>query len=193
MNKKQSYGLNTGSEQYFKECEQDFNEGNQNLHEYLEEYLLGFGNICGAHNPKTDFKVLSIAGSLYEQIRSRKNDYIRVAENSGFSKEQTKIIKDYIFYNPHDLPEGYVPFSPSYEMAESWRRLSEKHRKLIQPHEILLLKHEAKEIELLMSHPDWTQQKAYEEAEKLFNYTKASDDFYENIFSNKSKREIFRT
>ena len=72
----------------------------------------------GAISPN-DLRCLDEARKLYEQIRNRRTDYINVAHNTQFSVEQCRIVKDYIFYNKHELWEGYKRFAPDIAMAQS--------------------------------------------------------------------------
>lgn len=81
------------------------------------------------------------ANIAYENYRHQRNDCKRIAENTVFTIEQVSLVKVYIFYAYHDLPNGFKRFYPCYEMAESWRRLSGKDARKIQKHDILLLQH----------------------------------------------------
>ena len=118
--------------------------------------------------------------SMYEQIRNRRTDCINVSVNSGFTLEQVTIIKNYLFKDCHELSYGYMPFEPSYDIAESWRRLSEKSGKNIKHHDIILLYHELLEIQILLQ-GRCTQKEAHELASKQYNYHLLSDIYYRSI------------
>ena len=117
------------------------------------------------------------ANRMYEQFRRRRTDCVNVSRNSGFTIEQVTVIKNYLFKDCHDLSYGYEPFLPCYEIAESWRRLSENSGKNIQPHDLLLLQHEMYEI-ILVIKDRLSQSRAHDIASKHFDYQKASEDFY---------------
>ena len=137
--------------------------------------------ICGARignilSPEAS----DIAAILYEQFR-RRDDCFTVANNSGFTIEQIQLVKYYVFFEKHyNRRNKFVPFEPSYDMAESWRRLSEKSGKNIKPHDILLLKHELLEIAML-TQCNISQMEAHEIANKTYNYQQASDAYYMSL------------
>jgi hypothetical protein len=132
----------------------------------------------GGLDPYKDYQVNIVASKLYEQIRHRRTDIEHIANNTGFSIEQITIVKNYIFYDSHVLTSGYSRFLPSYEMAQSWLRLSAKTSSNIQMHDILLLYHELYEIELIISNSRYTQSHAHSLAEQKYNYSKACKEFY---------------
>jgi hypothetical protein len=113
------------------------------------------------------------AERYYNAVRAMKSDYIKIAENTGFTAEEIKSIKDFIFYEEHDLSDGYERFAPSYEMAQSWQRLIDG--KDIKPHDITMLKHEILEKELITQ--GLSQTEAHIEASKIYNYTAELEDF----------------
>lgn len=117
---------------------------------------------------------------MYEQIRNRRTGCLNVARNSGFTLEQVTIIKNYLFKDCHELSYGYMPFEPSYAIAESWRRLSEKSGKSIKNHDIILLYHELLEIQILIQ-GRCTQKEAHELASKQYNYHLLSDNYYRSL------------
>ena len=120
----------------------------------------------------------------YEEIRKRRNDFLIIAKNTGFSIEQVQSIKYYIFYSRHYLEGNWAiseRFYPSYKMAESWRRLSSKNKLDILPHDILLLHHELYKISLLLRYPMLSQYEAHIEASKKYNYALESSKYYRSI------------
>lgn len=122
----------------------------------------------------------AIAVKLYDQFR-RRDDCETVANNTGFSLEQIQMVKYYVFYAKHlNMMGDFERFIPSYDMAESWRRLSVKHPKqgIIKTHDILLIQHELLEMQLLISNSNITQMQAHNMANHTYNYQQASDNFY---------------
>jgi hypothetical protein len=139
--------------------------------------------VSGGLNPYVDIETRDVAERMYKEIRNRKTDYINVARNTGFSVEQTKIVKNYLFYDRHLIGNEFTQFSASYEIAQSWRRLSERTPNNIEDHDVLLLQHELYEIGMLVSNNQCSQSYAHMKAEAMYNYSKASRDFYlKNIY-----------
>lgn len=117
---------------------------------------------------------------MYEQIRNRRTDYLVVAKNTGFSIEQVQVIKNYLFKDYHYLNGSTMTsrFDDSYEIAESWRRLSERNGKNIQRHDVLLLYHELYEVQLLLSSPEMSQNMAHKLASMKYPYDRESEKYY---------------
>ena len=113
------------------------------------------------------------AQEFYESVRNRnkQHEIVKVSNNSGLSQADVEKIYNHIFINEYDLEDGRKRFDPSYDMAESWRRLSEIGGKNIQPHDLVMLNHE------LMEHDLMAKGMKYDEAHKLtnktYNYQKA--------------------
>lgn len=114
------------------------------------------------------------ANQMYDQIRHR-NDCYRISKNTNFSLERIQIIKNYIFNDSHILAYGVSRLYPCYEIAESWRRLTDG--KCIEMHDMMLLYHELLEISLLIS-SDISQREAHDRSESKYNYTEASNNYY---------------
>lgn len=143
------------------------------------EKLLGVRNICGGLNPYSD-RANTHSEKYYESIRRQRDDCIRIVKNTHFTLEQISMIKSHIFYTYHALSNNrFDRFAPSYEMAESWRRLSENGGKHIQPHDIILLNHELLEIKYLWE--GYHQSDAHVMASKAYNYSRASIEFYRRM------------
>ena len=53
--------------------------------------------------------------------------------------EQIQSVRSHIFFEKHDLYEGYDRFAPDYDMAAAWKRLREGN---YLPRDITLLNHE---------------------------------------------------
>lgn len=122
------------------------------------------------------------AERMYKEIAKRRFDFMEVAKNTGFSIEQVQLVKSYIFRHNHYLNGSTLSskFHPSYEMAESWRRLSEKGGKHIQQHDMTLLCHELYEIGLLLNNSSMSQRTAHTLAEQKYNYELGCRSFYGN-------------
>lgn len=120
------------------------------------------------------------AERYYKEVLAKKCDYLQIAKNTGFSIEQVQIVKHYIFRSRHYLGGSTMTskFYPSYEIAESWRRLSSKSPKNIQRHDIVLLQHELYEISLLIQHPTMSQATAHAMASKIYPYDVMSNNYY---------------
>ena len=128
-----------------------------------------------------DKEARDIAMKLYEQFR-RRNDCVIIAKHSGCSVEQVQIVKYYLFFAKHfNRKAEFVRFEPSYDIAESWQRLSEKRGRVIKPHDLLLLKHELKEISILALDPSLSQMQAHDLANNYFNYQYAADNYYRSL------------
>lgn len=113
------------------------------------------------------------AQEFYESVRNRnkQHEIVKVSKNSGLSQSDVEKIYNHIFINEYDLEDGRKRFDPSYDMAESWRRLSEIGGKNIQHHDRVMLDHE------LMEHDLMAKGMRYDEAHELtnqsYNYQKA--------------------
>lgn len=135
--------------------------------------------ISGALNPNSgaaeDYAIMK-----YESIRKQSNDVLYISRNTDFTYEQVSLIKGHIFYNKHVLNRKYPDrFDASYEMAQSWERLSRKTGKGIQPHDILLLYHELTELTYMAN--GCSQQEAHELANMKYNYGKESNNYYKSL------------
>ena len=75
-------------------------------------------------------------------------DVQKISKNTGFEFDAILMIKHYLFIDEHNLNGKIKRFEPSFEIAESWRRLA-FDKKNIKPHDITLLKHELKEMALI--------------------------------------------
>lgn len=135
----------------------------------------------GAISPN-NIHCLDLAEKMYSQIRRRKTDFINVAKNTGLSVEQCRIVKNYIFYDEHELKEGYIRFTPDIAMAQSWQRLAEKNGNNILQHDYMLVKHELTEIKYLLIYTKMTQREAHNRAEADgYSYSEAVKLYYRSI------------
>ena len=96
---------------------------------------------------------------------------MKVSNNSGLSQSDVEKIYNHIFINEYDLEDGRKRFDPSYDVAESWRRLSEIDGKNIQHHDRVMLRHELMEHDLMAKGMKYDE--AHERTNKSYNYQKA--------------------
>lgn len=144
------------------------------------------GAISGAITDPNSEAALNHAELYYNEIRKLSTDVTRIAKNLGKSYEQILLVKNYLFMNAHNLNGEVKLFDPSFEIAESWRRLA-FDEKNIQPHDILLIEHELYEMELVSK--GHSQSDAHDITNKLYNYTLASRKYY-NTLAGKKDEEI---
>lgn len=134
------------------------------------------GAIYGAWNDRNDpynKERDRHAQEFYESVRNRnkQHEIVKVSKNSRLSQSDVEKIYNHIFINEYDLEDGRKRFDPSYDMAESWRRLSEIGGKNIQPHDLVMLNHELMEHDLMAKGMKYDE--AHELTNKTYNYQKA--------------------
>ena len=139
--------------------------------------MLGSGNvvsgaISGALNPNSK-EATEHAERYYGLVRSMTTDVAKIAENTDFSEEDVKKIKDYVFIDEHDLDYGKDRFFPDYDMAESWQRLIEGKA---EPHDITLLNHELMELGLVEK--GYSISDAHKITEEVYNYGQEVKDYH---------------
>lgn len=141
------------------------------------------GAISGALNPSSD-EALEHAERYYEAVRKMTTDTKKIARNTGNSVEDIQKIKDYVFFDIHDLGDGRTDkFDSDFMMAQSWQRLIEG--KDIQSHDFTLLKHELLEREY--EYQGISHNEAHILASKKYNYSKEADDYHAEINKHKEK------
>lgn len=146
--------------------------------------IIKVGTPSGALNPYSE-RAEKHAIQYYETVRNRKTDTERIANNTGFAEKDIEAVRQYIFFEKHDLGiNGVRRFFPSYMMAESWRRMFEG--KDIQPHDLILIKHELLERQYMMA--GIPQNIAHEKAEQKYNYRKEAEEYHAKI-SGRKKNE----
>ena len=113
------------------------------------------------------------AQEFYESVRNRnkQHEIVKVSNNSGLSQSDVEKIYNHIFINEYDLEDGRKRFDPNYDMAESWRRLSEIGGNNIQSHDLVMLNHELMEHDLMAKGMKYDE--AHELTNKTYNYQKA--------------------
>ncbi|MBP3328734.1 MAG: hypothetical protein J6L91_07490, partial [Clostridia bacterium] len=141
-----------------------------------ESDIIKSGAISGARNPD-GVKAKEHARRYYDLVRSMKTDVDKIAKTTGMSKAEIQSIKDFIFYEKHDLG-GFEPkrFEPDYMMAESWQRLIDGKPK---KHDLTLIKHEVMEKWLMKQ--GMSQDEAHILTSKKYNYDKEAREFYGKI------------
>ena len=124
------------------------------------------------------------AERYYGLVRNMHTDVSKIAENTGYSEDAIRRIKNYIFIEEHDLGDELPRrFDPSFAMAQSWQRLISGTP---EPHDLTLLKHEILEKELMDA--GMSQHDAHIKTSKKYNYTKESDDYYAALKERKNRK-----
>lgn len=139
-------------------------------------FMKSSGAVYGAWNDRNDpynKERDRHAQEFYESVRNRnkQHEIVKVSKNSGLSQSDVEKIYNHIFINEYDLEDGWKRFDPSYDMAESWRRLSEIGGKNIQHHDRVMLDHELMEHDLMANGMRYDE--AHELTNKNYNYQKA--------------------
>lgn len=137
--------------------------------------------ISGGLNPRSD-RALAHAERFYNGVRNKDSSYdvYLISNRTGFTFEEIALVKSYIFLTKHELSGKIDYFYPSFEMAESWKRLSSKNGNYCKHDVLLLLYHELYEIKLiLLEH--YTQQQAHRIASQEYDYQAESDLYYKKL------------
>lgn len=143
------------------------------------------GAICGAITDPDSAEASKHAELYYNEIRKMTRDVNMIAKNTGYSISLIQDIKNYLFMDEHMLLTGRKRFDPSFQIAQSWQRLMSKNKKDIQPHDFIMIEHEILEKKLVNNGME--QDMAHIEASKKYNYSVASDIYYNSI---KNKKQI---
>ena len=126
------------------------------------------GNRLNFKNDPTYEKRAKYAAAYYEQVRAEKDSFIKnISTNSGISEKGVEKIYEHVFVAKHQLNNGFQRFDPDYDMAESFRRVSEGED--IQSHDIILLKHEWLELGLMRRY-GYDYNMAHRITERKYNY-----------------------
>lgn len=138
--------------------------------------IIKAGAVSGARNPYGE-KAQKHAAQYYESVRAMKTDVFRIAKTTGYSEQEIQDVKNFIFYEKHDLG-GAKPerFAPDFMMSESWQRLINGTPK---PHDLTLIKHEIMEQRLIKQGVD--QATAHIKTSEKYNYSKEANEFYDTI------------
>ena len=162
---------------------QSARRANERVEKEALNAILKAGDKSGALNPDSK-RAEKHAARYYGLIRSMKTDVKRVAKASGFSEDEIREIKNFIFMEKHDLG-GSEPqfFYPDYSMAQSWQRLVNGTPK---PHDITLLEHERMERRLMRQ--GMTQDEAHTITSQKFNYAKEAKEYYDSLREHRKKK-----
>ena len=166
----------------FEDFKEKYLKATESIEKSVKNSTMNSGAISGARNPFSD-EAKEHAYRYYGLVRSMKTDVSRISKSTGIPEKEVQSVKDFIFYEKHDLG-GSEPeyFEPDYMMAESWRRMIDGKP---EPHDITLLKHEIMEKDLMSK--GMTQEEAHIEASKKYNYAKEAGEYYAEIEKRKKK------
>ena len=120
------------------------------------------------------------ANDAYEEIRHRSTDCKKISTRTGYPVETVERIKDCLFVSGgyEDVWSGeFKLFDPDASIAQSWMRLSDTSQEIL-PHDLVLLKHEILEMKIKKENPDLSHEEAHSLAEKVYNYSKESAEYY---------------
>ena len=126
------------------------------------------GAFAGALNPNSR-EAVEHAIRYYGLVRSMKTDCTRIAKNTGFRVQDIERIKNHVFYEKHELEDGFTTFDPDYEMGQSWQRLIEGSN--IEKRDIVLLNHEF--LESIYMADGLKYDEAHEKAQEIYSYAEA--------------------
>lgn len=143
------------------------------------------GGISGAISDPLSPEALEHATKYYEFIRHRTDDIEKISVNTGYTKEQVLKVKNYLFIETHILFTGIKQFDPSFEIAETWQRLSDM-LEYIQKHDLLLIPHELKEMDFI--NKGMTQLEAHNKTCLEFDYPRETNRFYADLQHNNNSR-----
>lgn len=142
------------------------------------------GGVSGAITRIDDDKAKAHAELRYVAIRKQKYDVSKIAKRTGFSKEQIREIKNYLFIDVHDLGDRKSQFDPDFAIAQSWDRLTRGH---IEKHDLTLIRHEIMEKDLIKK--GYTQDEAHKIASKKYNYKKDAGEYYATIKKRQKRKK----
>lgn len=120
------------------------------------------------------------AENYYEEIRHKTTDYKKIAKRINVPEEDVLAVKDYLFNDKswlNPFTNKHERFSADAAIAQSWQRLAEG--KNIEPHDLTLINHELLEIDIKKKNPQLSHREAHDLAEKEYNYSKDSGDYYD--------------
>lgn len=126
------------------------------------------GRITGGHhyrNIEKEDRLGMIAAKQYEKY-SRVDDSEIIANNTGFSVEDIQTIRSHVFFEKHDLDDGYQRFAPDYDMAVAWSRLQNGN---FLPRDITLLNHELLESQLEKKY-NLSARQAHDRTQETYNW-----------------------
>jgi len=131
---------------------------------------------------------------LYEKIKASEDDVVSITEtlissasDLGITIDEVQKIKDYLFYDSHHLSDGFRPFNPDPDIADSWLRLTKGPRHL-KSHDVTLIKHEIFEMRLV--NEGMTQDDAHILATKKYNYQEECKKYHGDSKKRKERGTI---
>ena len=129
---------------------------------------------------------IQYAEKYFAKIRKMKTDIARIARNTKFTFDQIQIAKSYIFNSKREIPELHQsrPIDPSFEVAETWRRLI-AGKGYIQPHDILFLRMVL--FEFFMFAQSIPQNLARYNAAFIYDYQTACRKYYKKLMARRKK------
>ena len=133
------------------------------------------GGISGAIADPMSLEAQKHAELYYEEIRHRTDDVYKIAKCTGFTPDQVLKVKNYLFVDTHILVDGIRRFDPSFEIAQSWQRMSDMQEHVTE-HDRLLIPHELMEMDLV-SH-GISKIEAHEKTSKIYDYPRAANEYY---------------
>lgn len=142
------------------------------------------GGISGAITDPNSVEAIRHANIAYGAIRKSNTDIEKIAQNTGYNKDQISLIKNYLFVNEHDLEGKRKQFDPDFFIAQSWHRLAYEPDN-IKEHDLMLLKHELNEMYLITQ--GYSQKEAHDITNQNgFNYQKLCDEYYNILEENQN-------
>ena len=122
------------------------------------------------------------AEKYYSQIRLMRRDVSKIADNTGFSEDDIRQIKNYLFINKSYYDEDlgiWRRFDPDCAIAQSWQRM--KDNAGIKTHDITLLNHELEEMRIKNETPDISHADAHFLASQKYDYQTEAEMYYDNL------------
>ena len=102
----------------------------------------------------------------YEGIRRRKGDVARIANNTGFSEDDVRAVKNHVFIENHDFIDGRNErFAPDFDQSQAWQRLEAG---TFTDDDITFLNHELVELNYMLSGDVY--EIAHEKANAKYNW-----------------------
>jgi len=133
------------------------------------------GAITNLHSNEAD----AHADLYYAEIRARKDDVAKISRRTGFSFEDIRRIKNYLFLEQHDLGGGRVEqFDSDFAIAQSWQRLADINME-IKPHDITLINHEL--LEMNYVNRGYSRDMAHTLTSEVYDYDEEVKRYYDKI------------
>ncbi|GHU37194.1 hypothetical protein FACS1894105_08860 [Clostridia bacterium] len=134
------------------------------------EDIINSGGISGALDPSSD-EAIAHASMMYEEIRHRTTDAVKIAQNTGWDETVIAEIKSHMFYNEYNLRGTMQKFDPDFDQAQAWDRLTQGKQSDV---DIVLLNHEITELRLMRDF-GYSYDEAHKKANEKFNWQQIID------------------